>query len=584
MFNKSKIVSCIEGAVVHEVIAPYLTGTDKLNDDFLIQRLSMFSYSIQAIILKNGFDQKTVKERNIYIRKSTDDLYALLPKKLSHLFFSHDNNIQTLAKECSTYCRKVIIDPQNETFLTLQHDKTVNGKNRTNKGDIRTNPLSKNSVNEKSRSLNSVNGISTLYKNFTQEERSFVYEYLARYVTTFNIEPPKSTNIIKVSGCLKRLADNRWWLRRIRTMINQANEKAAILLNLVNSKKQIYSSDITTKNRLTQIARNEQLLSSHYIINDEGQRFSLKEISDMNVSNPEVKKAELINRCRGFEDLSMEFGHDGLFVTITCPSKFHRAYSKSGAKNPKWDGSMPDEAQRYLNKVWSRIRAELKRKNISIYGFRVVEPQHDGTPHWHCLFFTEPTSLKNLEQIIRFYSLQEDGDEKGALENRCDFKKVDPKKNATGYIMKYIVKNIDGKGLVKDKFGNDSITTAIRINAWASCWCIRQFQQIGGASVSVWRELRRLKASIFPDSILKKARVAADTSNWNGYIKAMGGIFTPTRNHPIKLHYDVNINFDTGECSQSYYDGELVTKVKGLIFEGKAFITRTMSWRLQRVL
>jgi len=376
MFNKSKVVSCIERAVADEVIAPYLTGTDKLNDDFLIQRLSMFSYSIKAIILKNGFAQKTVKERNVYIRKSTDDLYALLPKKLSHLFFTHDDNIQSLAKECSAYCRKVIIDPQNETFLTLQNDKTVNGKNRVNKGDIGTNTLSKNSVNEKSCSLNSVNGISTLYKNFTHEERSFVYEYLARYVTTFKIEPPKSTNIIKVSGCLKRLADNRWWLRRIRKLITQANEKAAILLNLVNRRKQIYASNVTTRNRQSQLLRNEQLLSAHFIINEAGERFSLKEISDVNVSNPKVRKAELINRARGFEDLSESLGHQGLFITITCPSKFHRAYSKSGTENPKWDGSMPNDAQQYLNKLWSRVRAELKRKNINPYGFRVVETGH----------------------------------------------------------------------------------------------------------------------------------------------------------------------------------------------------------------
>jgi hypothetical protein len=90
MFSQSKVVSSIERAVRDEVLAPYLTNTDKLNDDFLINRLSLFPKPIKSIILHKGFAHKTVFERNDFIRKSTDSLFALLPEKLSHLFFSSD--------------------------------------------------------------------------------------------------------------------------------------------------------------------------------------------------------------------------------------------------------------------------------------------------------------------------------------------------------------------------------------------------------------------------------------------------------------------------------------------------------------
>ena len=518
------------------------------------------------------------------------------------MFFCFDDDINAKAKECANYCRQIVIDPQKVSFLYVHHVNSVNGmstpdisvneNHKPNSSEIERNisPVFRNekvsgneTVNESFAPVRYTN--SEKASEFAMAEQKTVYEFLSRYVETFSIKPIELNKTIQLSGCIKRYADNRWWLRKFRKLITQANEKAALHLNFVNSKRQVYASNITTKNRIAQRLRNQELLSSSFILNEQGQRYSLQEISDLNVSNPKVRKDELICRARGFENLAKELGHEALFITVTCPSKYHRAFAKSGAANPKWQGLMPDAANAYLNRQWQKTRAELQRQGISPYGFRVVEPQHDGTPHWHMLLFIDAEKLKALESVIRRYALEVDGDEKGAAENRCDFKKIDPTKgSATGYILKYIVKNIDGEGVGEDKFGNDSLLVAQRIDAWASCWCIRQFQQIGGASVSVWRELRRLRIKFMDkaDSVLEQARYAADNSDWQGYTLAMGGLHIKHKDRPIQLHYDLNINEQTGECLQSYYDGELILKVKGLWFAGKAVVTRHYHWKIEK--
>gem|GEM_PF-1530422 len=804
-----------------DILSPYLSRVDKADGRFFTAKLSPFSRLIQRTVLKEAFEKPTAYLRNRHILDTTTTLYKLLPKKLAHMFFCFDDDINVKAKECADYCRRVAIDPKAIEFIRLHHNLSVNddvlinegvpvngdvpinegvlvneypavdtepdrivtetitGRDQaipesdrtltetisgsdqaspefdrtiteTISGSDQTNPESDLAITETSsgsdpanpefnraitetisgsglanpesdRTLTeTISGSDQVSPEFNQaitetssgsdlanpefnraitetisgrdlanpefnqaitetssgsdlanpefnraitetisgsglanpefnraitetisgsglanpefdqtipetssgsdlanpaldltipenspeidrissvnsigelptDKQNVAYEYLSRYVATFNIQPIKPSKAGKLSGCIKRYTDNRWWLRKFRKLITQANEKAAIHLNFVNSKRQVYASNITTKNRIAQRLRNDELMSSSFIINELGQRYSLKEVSDLNVSNPKIRKDELICRARGFENLAKEEGHEALFITITCPSKYHRAFSKSGAPNPKWQGLMPDEANGYLNHQWQKTRAEFNRQNINPYGFRVVEPQHDGTPHWHMLFFIEGEKLETMQNIIRQYALEIDGDEKGALENRCDFKKIDPAKgSATGYILKYIVKNIDGEGLGEDKFGNDSLLVAQRIDAWASCWCIRQFQQIGGASVSVWRELRRIRTKLFKtdsenqSSVLEQARFAADNSDWQDYTTAMGGVLTKLKDRPIKLHYELNVDEETGECLQSYYDGELITKIKGLWFAGKTIVTRLYRWRIEK--
>lgn len=83
------------------------------------------------------------------------------------------------------------------------------------------------------------------------------------------------------------------------------------------------------------------------------------------------------------------------------------------------------------------------RNGIRVFGFRVVEPHHDETPHWHLLLFMRPEHIEPATAIFRKHAMREDGNEHGAAENRFEMKPIEKEKgSATGYIAKYISKTL----------------------------------------------------------------------------------------------------------------------------------------------
>ncbi|WNC68173.1 replication endonuclease [Thalassotalea nanhaiensis] len=552
---------------------------DRADVEFIFHHLSKLPDQLKRLVLNNALKIESRRDRNLYILNTTKRIVDFLPAKLRYSLTVDDEEIRKIAEESADRCRRLATLHNVKFRYSASMPQSVKGfDNSVTKG---TNPLRSNHIN---RNPVNVTGSNSPLTEISVTDTSETYRVLTEYIETFRIDPIAVTSHgVTELGAIKRMCNKNWWIRRLRKIFNQAYEQAAIELILVNKYKQIYASDLTVTKRKQQLFRNEQIMSSMLVINDIGQQYSLKDLSDLNVSNPQVRKAELMVRMRGFEELSQEHGHKGIFITITCPSKYHATYAKSGQRNVKYENLTPYQGNQYLCSVWSRIRAEWNRQEIKPYGFRVAEPQHDGTPHWHILLFVEEKHITTVKNVVSHYGLQEDGDEKGALENRCDFKLIDPKKgSATGYIAKYVSKNIDGKGLDVGVYGEDPITAAQRVDAWSSCWCIRQFQQIGGASVSVWRELRRLKQSMGKDTLIEKARQAADESKWNDYINVMGGVFVKRKDQPLTLAYELASNIETGECKLGYYDGNFIKNIKGILYKGQMIITRFFSWRMEK--
>lgn len=409
---------------------------------------------------------------------------------------------------------------------------------------------------------------------------------LGRYGLEFPCENWREADEVQLSQAMARVFDPDWWRRCIRQRQNELIEAMCIKLGLVNRDKGIYASNLMVYRKRAQRRRNEFMMKRVEMENEQGQVFNLHDLYLTSVSNPVNRRNELMTRISGFEQLAKELGLVGVFITLTAPSKYHASLSKPCVRNPRFGGYTPKQTQDYLNTVWKRTRAAYKRKGISPFGFRVVEPHHDSTPHWHMLFFIDPQHKDEMIQILRSYALQEAPDEKGAQEHRLKVVDIDATKgSAAGYIAKYISKNIDGYKVGADLDGNDAIESAERITAWASTWRIRQFQQIGGASVTVWRELRRLNGCV-PESVRKaigddlkrfeELVEAADKGDWKQFTVLMGGVSVKRADQFLRACY--LIKEDGGKYK------ETVNKLLGVLMSGfKTVITRHSTWIVRMI-
>lgn len=378
---------------------------------------------------------------------------------------------------------------------------------------------------------------------------------------------------------IARAVDKAWWRRHLRTEFKRRFEHTAIQLGLTYATCDPYVSRETAIMQEQQNRANAELLESRTATNEHGQTFTVAELADKGTANKTNRRNELMTRIRGFEEIAERARHVGMFWTITCPSEFHSV----GGTNPNYNGATPREAQAYLVHVWALIRSALARQGLKTYGFRIAEPHTDGCPHWHMLLFVAPTeqpkdwhppmatpyiqrtseeAAQRIRRVITLYARYHSPHEAGAKRNRVKLVRIEAGKGtAAGYIAKYVSKNIDGTNVgthkafengetyhvAPDRFGDLEITPSARVTYWSQVWGIRQFQQIGGAPVGVWRELRRVKEEAVraaPEAIKDAWRACqkiesddpaiSKQADFAAYVMAQGGPVVG-RNTAIKI-------------------------------------------------
>lgn len=388
------------------------------------------------------------------------------------------------------------------------------------------------------------NEVRSLMMATTQTSSQDMTCLLRGYALEFGAVLPDACKVT-LGGTIARMTDAAWWRRQLRRNVARQVEAHAIGLGFVHRRAGLYASDESVKRHGEQQQRNRRALESTIATNEEGYEATLAELSEVGVSNPRIRRGELMTRIAGFEGCAKSASHVGMFYTCTAPSRMHPRLSVSGQENPKYDGTTPKDCAGYLSKTWAKARAWLHRRGINIYGFRVAEPHHDGTPHWHMLFFMLPAVVESVTYCIKRYFTETDAHELTTAEAqgaRFNVKKIDwAKGSAAGYIAKYIAKNIDGKNNDLAAVGDDyeaaepvaADQTAPRVLAWSSTWGIRQFQQIGGPGVTVWRELRRIRDMKQGD--LFDTWSAADTGNWQEFTERQGGAVCARKDRPVQL-------------------------------------------------
>lgn len=403
-----------------------------------------------------------------------------------------------------------------------------------------------------------------------------------------------------ILSVMVRLLSAKWWEKRINRCWDRLQEHINILLGKVRKGVSAYVSNATMKvvrerkrAMMRWLAESEVMNEQHDLV------ISMKDCWEASNANPVNLRNEMMVRMRGFEDYAEEQGHVGVFFTWTAPSRFHAWTQKHNGKaveNKRYEGATPRETCAYLAKLWTRARSYLKRWGVPVYGFRVCEPHHDGTPHWHMLLFMRPSDRNEVISTLQRYALTDDHQElvreiQGRppftdIKPRFDWKEIDPAKgDATGYIAAYIAKNIDGEHVDGDQESDTPADQgAQHACAWASWWGIRTFQQIGGAPVGVWRELRRISNAkkhgdlvgppkpVLQDPRFEAARFAADNGIFRCYLHAMGGALATRAEHPIKLAHLIE------EQANCY--GEDIKRLMGLHTASLGIKTRLPGWEV----
>ncbi|EAS6891273.1 replication endonuclease [Salmonella enterica] len=439
----------------------------------------------------------------------------------------------------------------------------------------------------------------TLRDESAPELLGVLYSMAAGIAEHFKADPPEWSRFTgkkltpeQLKIAISRMISVRFWSRHFRTFTRRWREHLYIAVGDVRRQRSVICSPQWVQHWLASRKRGREIMAETDLEDEEtGETLPLLSAVDASVSNNEKRRAEMLTRVKGLEELaaldhmSQDSDYVALFFTWTAPQQYH-AWLETGLRNRKWNGASPRETQRYFTRTFKNFSTALTRRDIHIFGMHVTESHHDGTPHWHGILFVRREQEATLRDVFEGYANAENCSAhrpgKPPEQSQLMIKPVDKRMGSlTAYITKHICRNLEGcaPGGRDKETGRPWTELARHSAAWASLWGIKQFQFTGGPPVSVWRELRKLSDQKQADSVspvFGELHHAAGAGDWAEYTRLQGGLPAARKKLTMRTWYQAASEPD--EC------GQYTAIIKGVYLPGtgKAPVaTRTRKWKVK---
>ena len=245
-----------------------------------------------------------------------------------------------------------------------------------------------------------------------------------------------------LKGDIARYCCNRWWNRKLSVIHKRNFEHIAQFLGQVNKQRNIYLSEYAL-NKIQQKKKSRNtFLETLLAINEQGDQHELVDFVESSLSCATNKISELLMRMVGTAQYAENKAYDAHLVTFLCPIEMKSSFDY-GEMNDEYIKNSTLEAHKYLMKSWKNTRSALDKKEKDYFGFRVVEPCHDGSPHWHLLIYTSPQKSKFILEFLK--ERMEKGYKFKNKKLQCSVQLEPIPNNDVAKVIKYLTKGIEGK-------------------------------------------------------------------------------------------------------------------------------------------